>query len=151
MTCWYFYEPLHNKNLCNSKINLKITNIFFHWICQWLKTNDQKLSTKCQLKFLLLFLFEKKRGQPGLFSFWKETTKHLGLVIGFWSSNEKDNFKCSYLDNSLIILFLDKVMNIDGANRVGGIVESHSDRMLMQHLKNFWTQLRISYDHIVKT
>ena len=37
-----------------------------------LVTKNWWLNTKCQPKFLVLFLFEKRRGQPGLFSFWKE-------------------------------------------------------------------------------
>jgi len=56
-----------------------------------LMTKNLILNTKCPLKFLLLFHFKKRRGQPCLFSFQNETITKASadiwcLLLGFWSS-----------------------------------------------------------------
>ena len=45
---------------------------------------NQLLNTKCQQKFFLLILFEKRRDQPGLFSFQKETSIKNLLTFGVY-------------------------------------------------------------------
>ena len=59
-------------------------------------TKNQILNTKCKLIFFFLpFQFKKRRGQPGLFCFWFETTtKHFcwHLLFSHWLIKWKDHW-----------------------------------------------------------